>query len=257
MSNSKVARRRHVPVKGAPNVYKSQRGNGWVYEVRHPGKARRYETAGTRLDQAKARARAVHGAPTPVASVATRLDEVVADWRRTRQMRPSSATAFDAIYRRHIEPVLGHRKVREIGVREIEAWLNGLRRLDGREGELASGTKRLALATLKIILGHAVEMGLIGAVPNLPRRRTPKPGEPRTRVLSAVEEVRLLAYCAPFPWLRPIITVALHQALRLGEVIGLQWEDVNLAGGKLHVRRSLGRDAPSARPRAAARTRSR
>ena len=48
MSNSKVARRRHVPVKGAPNVYKSQRGNGWVYEVRHPGKARRYETAGTR-----------------------------------------------------------------------------------------------------------------------------------------------------------------------------------------------------------------
>ena len=31
----------------------------------------------------------------------------------------------------------------------------------------------------------------------------------------------------PFPWLRPIITVALHEALRLGEALGLQWEDVD------------------------------
>lgn len=95
MPSSTVSRRRHVPVKGAPGVYKSQRNGGWVFEVRHPGKARRYGTVGTRLDQAKARAREVHGAPVQVASVGTRLDEVVADWRRTRQVRPSSAESFD------------------------------------------------------------------------------------------------------------------------------------------------------------------
>jgi integrase len=243
MSDSTVAKRqRHVPVRGAANVYKSQRRNGWVFEVRHPGKARLYEVVGTRLDQAKARVRDVHGAPVEVASVSTRLDEVVADWQRTRQLRPRSADSYDALWRLHIEPVLGHRKAREIGKREIEAWLNGLRRLDGRPGELASGTRRLCLTTLLIILGHAVEMGVLGAVPKLSRHKTPKPGEGRKRILAADEERTLLAYTAPFPWLEPIITVALHQALRVGEVCGLMWEDVDFAGGKLTVRRNLGRD---------------
>jgi integrase len=68
-------------------------------------------------------------------------------------------------------------------------------------------------------------------------------------VLSRHEEVRLLAYCAPFAWLRPIITVSLHQALGLGEVAGLQWEDVDFAAGKLHVRRSLGRDGTLGLPK--------
>src|SRR5439155_17531994 len=86
------------------------------------------------------------------------------------------------------------------------------------------------------------EMGVLGSVPRLDRKRTPRASESRRRVLSPDEEMRLLAYCKPIPWLAPIITVALHQALRLGEVAGLQWEDVDFPRGKLTVRHSLGRD---------------
>jgi len=60
-------------------------------------------------------------------------------------------------------------------------------------------------------------------------------------VLSPDEEARLLAYCAGYPWLRPIVTVALNEALRLGEVIGLEWRDVDFAAGMLHVRRAVDR----------------
>jgi integrase len=74
------------------------------------------------------------------------------------------------------------------------------------------------------------------------RKQKPKAGETRRRVLTPDEERSLLAYCAPFPWLRPIVVVALHEALRLGEVCGLQWEDVDFAANRLHVRSSLGRD---------------
>jgi len=236
-------RKRHIPVRGAPGVYKSQRAKGtWVYEVRLPGKKRLYETVGTRLDQAKARAREVHAGPVQVASVATTIDQAVEDWRRTRQMRPRSAETLDQQYRSHIQPVLSHRKVRDINPREIEAWLNSLRRKDGRAGDLSPASKRLALSTLHIILTHAEEMGVIAAVPKLPRRKTPKVPEGRKRILSQDEEQRLLAYCARSSWMRPIITVTLHQALRLGEVLGLQWEDVDFADGKLHVRRSMSRD---------------
>lgn len=246
MSESTVAkRRRHVPVNGAPGVYWSETKKGKVFEVRHPANSagrRLYEVVGTRLDQAKARAREVHGGAVAPVSVATTVQEVVVDWQRTRQMRKRSAETFDAIYRIHIEPSLARRKVRDLDARAVLAWLAGLKRRDGKPGELASGTKRLILATLVIILRHAVEMGVIAAVPRLPRRARPRAGEGRKRILAPDEERTLLAYCAPFPWLRPIIVVALHQALRLGEVAGLMWEDVDFAGGKLHVRRSLGRD---------------
>jgi len=39
--------------------------------------------------------------------------------------------------------------------------------------------------------------------------------------------------------LRPIVTVALHEALRLGEVIGLEWRDIDFAKGRVHIRRSV------------------
>ena len=41
--------------------------------------------------------------------------------------------------------------------------------------------------------------------------------------------------------MRHIIAVALSQALRLGEVLGLQVEDVDFANNKLRVRRTLER----------------
>jgi integrase len=246
MSASKVAkRRRHVPVKGAQGVYWSETKHGKVYEVRHPANSqgrRLYEVVGTRLDQAKARAREVHGGAIAPVSVSMTLSEVVVDWQRSRAMRKRSAETFDAIYRVHIEPTLARRKVRDLDSRAIKAWLGGLKRQDGRPGELASGTRRLIYATLDIILRHAVEMNVLAAVPKLRRQDRPKASEGRKRILTPDEERTLLAYCHPFPWMRPIITLALHQALRLGEVCGLMWEDVDFAGGKLQVRRSLGRD---------------
>jgi integrase len=247
-------RKRHVPVHNAQHVYWSERANGTkVYEVRFPRNAdgkRLYETVGPRLEDAKQRAREVHGLAAPrVASVATTLNQVIESWRETRELRPRSVESFDTMIRLHIAPRFGRVKVRDIDKHAIMAWLNGLTRKDGRPGPLASGTRRLILATLQILLAHAVEMDALGAVPRLDRKRRPKAGESRRRVLSRYEEVRLLAYCAPFAWLRPIITVSLHQALRLGEVAGLQWEDVDFAAGKLHVRRSLGRDGTLGLPK--------
>ena len=243
MAASTVQRKRvrHVPVKNASHVYKSQRGDGsFVYEVRHPrgsdGK-RLYEVVGTRLDQAKARAREVYteGAPR-LAAVGMTLAEVAVDWKQHHTLRPASADTYERIYDAHVAPRLGRVKVRDLDRVKIVAWLNGLQRRDGK-GPLADGTRALILSTLNMILAHAVEMGAIGAVPRLHRRHKPKPSPARQRVLSVEEERDLLRFA--YPWLRPIIQVALHQALRLGEVAALRWEDVEFVGETLWVRHSL------------------
>jgi integrase len=253
-SSKRTKRERHVPQTKATHVYWSRRADGSkVFEVRHPVNAngqRLYEVVGTRLDAAKARAHEIYGSQTAgVTAVGLTLADVVEHWKKSRQLRPRSAESFDGILRRHILVRFGRTRVRDIGKNEIATWLAGLRRQDGREGPLASGTKRLILATLQLVLSHAVEMGALGAVPKLDRKRTPKAGEARRRVLTRDEETRLLAYCAPFQWLAPIITVTLHQALRMGETLGMQWEDVDFATGKLHVRHALGRDGTLGPPK--------
>jgi integrase len=82
---------------------------------------------------------------------------------------------------------------------------------------------------------------IVNPVRTLDRRDRPKQGDSRHRILSQDEEARLIAYSARTPWLRPIVTVALHEALRLGEVVGLEWRDVDFAANRLHVRRSVDR----------------
>ena len=140
--------------------------------------------------------------------------------------------------------------MREIDKNAILAWLNGLE--GKRKRALSSGTKRLILATLDLVLQYAIDpLGALSTNPVrlIDRKRKPKQGEARRRILSGDEEQRLLAYTAPFPWLSPIITVALHEALRLGEALGLQWEDVDFAANRLHVRHSLGRDGTLGPPK--------
>jgi integrase len=254
MSENHPTRERHVPQPKASHIYWSRRADGSkVFEVRHPRNSegrRLYEVVGPRLDEAKARARAVYGDETPqVKSVGLTLEDVVADWQRTRNVRPASAEVFDTLLRLYIVPRFGRVKLREIDKNAIASWVAGLKgKREPKQGEtrreLSPGTKRLILATLGLVLQHAIELGAIGVNParQLGKRQRPRQGEARRRILTPDEETRLLVYCAPFPWLEPIITVALHEALRLGEVLGLQWEDVDFTANRLHVRHSLGRD---------------
>jgi integrase len=225
----------------------SERSGGEkVYEVRHPTNAegkRLYEVVGPSLDEAKARAYQVHSPSAPrVLSVGATFAQVVDNWRVTRIMRPRSARDFDAILERRILPTFGRTKIRDIDKAAIQFWLNGLRRLNGSSVPLANSTRRLTLTTLMLVLRHAMEIGAIGILPELPKRNRPKQSEPRRRIVSYAEEARLLAFSAPFPWLCPTIVVALHQALRLGEVAGVQWEDVDFARRTLTVRHSLSND---------------
>jgi integrase len=166
------------------------------------------------------------------------LNDVVASWREIRDIESATVKSYDRIIASRIEPTFGKMKVRDIDRNRIHSWLHKLERTRGT-GPLGSGTKKLWLAVFKVVLAHAVEIGAIGAVPQLDRKRTPKAGESRKRILSPDEEVLALAYCGQTEWLRPIITVTINQALREGEVAALRWEEIDFANNKLTVRHSL------------------
>lgn len=73
-----------------------------------------------------------------------------------------------------------------------------------------------------------------------PMRKVAKPSEPRGRVrfLSEQERAALLSACeaSANPYLFPVVVLALSTGMRAGEIMALEWRDVDLARGWLTLR---------------------
>jgi integrase len=65
----------------------------------------------------------------------------------------------------------------------------------------------------------------------------PSVNNARTRRLDADEEARLLAELdkARSRWIKPIVELALETAMRRGELLSLQWENIDLARRVAHL----------------------
>jgi integrase len=225
-------RKRHVPTKH-DHIYFSTRADGTkVYEVRQPHGNRTYEVVGPSLDEAKARANELYAPNAPKVTGHVTFEQAVADWRETREIRPSSKKRLDGILDRHVLPMIGRTRVRDI---DTGTYLRVL-------AAVTPGSQKLTYSCMRIVLAHAVEMKALGSVPKLPRKRTPKAAPARRRILSGDEQARLLACAARFGRLSQVIRVALGQALRIGEVVGLEWDDIDFAAGTITVRRSVDKD---------------
>jgi len=83
-------------------------------------------------------------------------------------------------------------------------------------------------------LADAVRWGLLARNP-CDLVDPPRVPRPVVRALDADGVARLLAACAGDD-LGPLITVAVLTGLRLGELLGLQWDDVDLEAGAVYVR---------------------
>ncbi len=252
-------RPRHVPT-GITHIYKSQRADErWSYEVRFttPSGKRVYETVGAgkgALAKAKGRAAELH-APNAlvVESANVTLAQVIEAWEADRapHLKPRTRQTYETVIRNRIKNTpLERMRVREIRALTISRWLNGMKRLDGKDGDVSGGSKSLALATLAVLLRHAVRMEALSAVPTLAREDKPRKGDSgrkQRRILSREEEAQIfealdLDTCS---WALPIAQVALAQALRLGESVALDWSDVNFTEGTLTVTRTLAKDGRS------------
>ncbi|OJH41107.1 tyrosine-type recombinase/integrase [Cystobacter ferrugineus] len=166
----------------------------------------------------------------------------------------SSVVAKRQILDDHLLPAFGNMALDSIGPAEIEDFKAAMRKklsrararkeaptrasLRKRKG---SGVKLLslksinnALAVLHKLLALAQEQGVIAHVPRVKLFKTEKPPFD----FLTFEEAEHLIDAAEPEW-RTLILLALKTGLRHGELIGLQWGDVDLQRGKLKVRRTI------------------
>ena len=150
-------------------------------------------------------------------------------------LKPGTAESYRGTFFLHVAPVLGAMRVDDCGPEAIRGLLSAKR----GEGVSEAGIAKLR-RMLHALFGFAQEAGLVSVNPvDAARvRGKPRPRRARGTELSPVQIKHFLDACSP-RW-RPFFIIALDTGLRRGELIGLQWGDIDLLARIIHVRRSIG-----------------
>lgn len=157
----------------------------------------------------------------------TWLEEHRAGWN------PATYRLYETRLRLHILPVLGQIRLEDLTAAHVRRMLAALVK-DGRADAMIRGVWSL----LRACLNAAVADGLLAKSP-LDGQKPPKGAPPRE--MHIVDRDRFPAFvsaCERELYGLPLL-FALLTGLRLGELRGLLWEDLDEPRGLLHVRRQL------------------
>ena len=139
-----------------------------------------------------------------------------------------------SILDRALVPFFGRKRLDEIKREDVVRFRND--RLAGKlnhskrngKGNPAPATVGLELGLLRRIFNVAIEADLLDRNPVV-KLQMPKVSNRRERVIDSTEYQRLLSGVeeSQGAHMRPIISLGYETGMRLGEILGLRWADVN------------------------------
>lgn len=171
-------------------------------------------------------------APIPVPT----LDDFWPEYFATHVLpnnKPSEQTAKEVIFRQHLQPAFGEKRLDAITPRDIEQYKAY------KLTKLGYAPKSInnQLSVLRGLLNLAKRWELISTVPDyqeLKFLRAP------IRFLDKGEATALMAFDEQ-PW-RSMIALCLNTGMRIGELIALQWRDVEMTSARVVVQRNAWRE---------------
>ena len=166
------------------------------------------------------------------------LNQVASQWIElgiSERVRQSTANGYIDIYDRYIKTYLGHRSITDIDVNEIDAWLLHLKAIG-----LSASTRKKARQTCNTIFKFAIRKRLTLRNPVLDSQVPASEYGAKTRVQPPLTLKEAHDYIEYFKKtdLDLFIYLALFTGMRRGEIIGLNWSDLNLEDLTLTVNRT-------------------
>ncbi|HVB62482.1 MAG: tyrosine-type recombinase/integrase [Ktedonobacteraceae bacterium] len=173
----------------------------------------------------------------PTASSKQTVAQFLHGWLENTQMqsvRPRTYERYEETVRLHIVPVLGRIHLQKLTAQQVQA-------LYARK--LKEGLSPTTVNTFHNVLHKALETAkkwrlLTENVCDFvdPPRVEQYEVQPLT-----LEQIRRLLAAARGKPIEPIVTLALATGMRLGELMGLKWQDIDMKEGTLHIQRILSR----------------
>lgn len=181
--------------------------------------------------------------PAAVRSKRTTVATVASEWLAEQEhrvaiadLRQRTLDIYEEGLRLHVLPDLGARPIRSVTPDDLVTW-HRRRQAEG----FAADSIHAWWTPLRLVLAHAVRRGVVPSNPadKLMAHERPKAGKSRQRFLAREEMRRLLE--AASPAYRPALATGLFAGLRVGELLGPTWNDVDLKEKVLRVRCQMDR----------------
>ncbi|MQF49040.1 site-specific integrase [SAR202 cluster bacterium AC-647-N09_OGT_505m] len=160
------------------------------------------------------------------------LTQYLASWWNAAELKPSSLQNRELNVRR-VSSIIGDVRLDKLTPTHIRQVDNTL-----KDKGLSGASRRQAFAVLRTALRHAVIQGLIPVSPYARVTWTPRVELRAGRVLTTHEKAKLFSLNDRWTGLWKILLVT---GMRSGEALGLTWEDVDLGGGRIHIRQTIQR----------------
>jgi integrase len=167
-------------------------------------------------------------------SVGEFLDRWLADSVRDT-VRQGTYERHEELIRLHIRPALGRLKLKALTPAHVQGFYR-----DRLDSGLSPATVQKIHVVLHKALSQAARWNLV------PRNATeavkaPRPAPKEMHPLSP-DEARRLLEAARGDRIEALYVLAVHTGMRQGELLGLKWQDVDLEGGVIRIRRTLTRN---------------
>lgn len=166
-----------------------------------------------------------------------RLDQYLGLWLTTvrENRRDKTFIQYRGLVKNYILPEFGSTRLRDLQPIRIEKYLNSK-----KEAGVGDRTCQLIYSTLHTALAAAVKKGLIGRNPmaavDKPRVRNPK-----KKVVLSPEEIQRLMIQANQHRNAVLYHLALVTGMRQGELLALQWSDIDWQKSRLQIERQAQR----------------
>jgi integrase len=171
----------------------------------------------------------------PIPSERLTVDAYLTRWvtEGAARWRPSTAKRYRELVVQHIVPTLGKIKLARLQVADVDRMMTTV-----QVAGLGPRTAAHCRAVLRVALADAERNGLVAR--NVAKlAKAPKMPAPHPAVLSPADVKTMLD--ALDPGLRRLVLVAITSGLRVGEQLGLRWEDIDWDRRCLTVRSTLSR----------------
>lgn len=163
-------------------------------------------------------------------SAKTTVDELLTEWLKIKKTksRPATEEQYRRIARLYISPALGKLKLQDLSAARIQRLYSDLEKQN-----VGKRTIEITHTVLHGFLAHAQRLGLVAqnwaALVEVPR--------PASREMVVWDESQVSQFLIANP--DPFYRLALATGMRRGELIGLQWKDVDWNAGMIHIRRQV------------------
>ena len=220
----------------------------WIVDYRDAYGRRRLRTCATKGEGERVRAQLVQASqqvmPTPDVDPTMPVADYATHWLATSKntVKRRSLESYTSSLDNHILPALGGLRLNRLHAQNISQFL-----VSKLESGLSRNTVRILLSAIRPMLSLAVSEGILATNPALGlAKRIGLNEDPETLKEDEVKAMTSdqLSTClnttaALEPAYFPLFLLLARTGLRIGEGLGLQWDDINLDARELTVRRTL------------------